>query len=64
MCYFTARTDGSHTPKCLLEGCIYMETAITIGQMLQDERMKKKNVTVQNETQTMTTDFPESESSI
>lgn len=41
-----------------------METAITIGQMLQDERMKKKNVTVQNETQTMTTDFPESESSI
>ena len=42
LCYFTARTDGSHTPKCLLEGCIYMETAITIGQMLQDDRMKHR----------------------
>lgn len=38
LCYFTARTDGSHAPQSLLEGCIYMETAIAIGQMLQEER--------------------------
>lgn len=36
LCYFTPRTDGSHTPQCLLEGCIDMETAITIGQVLQE----------------------------
>lgn len=36
LCYFTPRADGSHTPQCLLEGCIHMETAITIGQVLQE----------------------------
>lgn len=36
LCYFTPRADGSHTPQCLLEGCIDMETAITIGQVLQE----------------------------
>lgn len=32
--YFTARTDGSHTPQRLLEGCIYMEAAVAIRKML------------------------------
>lgn len=41
--YFTARTDGSHTPQRLLEGCIHMEAAVAIGEMLhipQEEKTK------------------------
>lgn len=38
LCYLTPRTDGDHAPECLLESCIYMETANTIGQMLQQNK--------------------------
>lgn len=46
--YFTARTDGSHTPQRLLEGCIDMEAAVAIGEMLQIPQKKKK---IRNSTQ-------------
>lgn len=49
LCYLTPSTDGDHAPECLLESCIYMETANTIGQMLQQNKDKivieKKQVT-------------------
>lgn len=40
LCYLTPSTDGNHTPECLLESCIDMETANTIGQMLQQNKDK------------------------
>lgn len=40
LCYLTPSTDGDHTPECLLESCIYMEIANTIGQMLQQNKEK------------------------
>lgn len=40
LCYLTPSTDGDHAPECLLESCIYMETANTIGQMLQQNKDK------------------------
>lgn len=45
LCYFTTRTDGSHTPQSLLEGCVYMEAAVPIGQMLQEEKNRRLNHT-------------------
>lgn len=65
LCYFTARTDGSHTPQSLLKGCIYMETAVTIGQMLQRKKIEAtlKNYFLPNQTEiyTNTEDVPPSE---
>lgn len=40
--YFTARTDGSHTPQRLLEGSIYMEAVVAIRKMLQIPQRRKK----------------------
>lgn len=40
LCYLTPSTNGDHTPECLLESCIYMEIANTIGQMLEEDTDK------------------------
>lgn len=40
LCHLTPSTDGDHAPECLLESCIDMETANTIGQMLQQNKDK------------------------
>lgn len=42
--YFTARTDGSHTPQRLLEGCVDVEAAVAIGEMLHIPQEKHTSV--------------------
>lgn len=37
LCYLAPRADGDHAPECLLESCIYVKTAKTVGQMLQED---------------------------
>lgn len=35
LCYLTPRADWGRAPKRLLEGCVHVEAAVAVGQMLK-----------------------------